>query len=147
MGAESLYPGGSVLSLSSMLPSVPHASTPLAYDQRNESGSGLGMLSQSRLYGYRPFSMGDNDYGPMSSYAPTLYGGLPPPSTLEILVPGNAVGKVLGKGGANIANIRKSVFGKEKPRRVRCHGRVTTPTLLKRTEEIAKIEKKNMLMN
>ncbi|CAL0326194.1 unnamed protein product [Lupinus luteus] len=37
----------------------------------------------------------------------------------------------------------QSVFGKEKPGRVRCHGRVTTPTLLKRTEEIAKIEKKH----
>ncbi|CAL0303027.1 unnamed protein product [Lupinus luteus] len=37
----------------------------------------------------------------------------------------------------------QSVFGKEKPRRVRRHGRVTTPTLLKRTEEIAKIEKKH----
>lgn len=32
---------------------------------------------------------------------------MPPPSTLEMLVPANAVGKVLGKGGANIANIRK----------------------------------------
>lgn len=32
---------------------------------------------------------------------------LPPPSTLEMLVPANAVGKVMGKGGANIANIRK----------------------------------------
>ena len=32
---------------------------------------------------------------------------LPPPSTLEILVPANAVGKVMGKGGANIANLRK----------------------------------------
>ncbi|KAF1868182.1 hypothetical protein Lal_00018700 [Lupinus albus] len=39
----------------------------------------------------------------------------------------------------------QSVFGKEKPVRVRCHGRVTTPTLLKRKEEIATIEKKNML--
>ncbi|OIW09504.1 hypothetical protein TanjilG_11626 [Lupinus angustifolius] len=36
----------------------------------------------------------------------------------------------------------QSMFGKEKPGRVQCHGRVTTPTLLKRTEEIAKIEKK-----
>lgn len=38
---------------------------------------------------------------------------LPPPSTLDMLVPANAVGKVMGKGGANIANIRKvcsSVF-------------------------------------
>ena len=32
---------------------------------------------------------------------------LPPPSTLDMLIPANAVGKVLGKGGANIANIRK----------------------------------------
>ena len=32
---------------------------------------------------------------------------LPPPSTLEMLVPANAVGKVIGKGGTNIANIRK----------------------------------------
>ncbi|KAE9619511.1 hypothetical protein Lalb_Chr02g0153941 [Lupinus albus] len=36
------------------------------------------------------------------------------------------------------------MFGKEKPERVRCHERVTTPTLLKRTEEIAKIEKKHV---
>lgn len=34
---------------------------------------------------------------------------LPPQSTLEMLIPANAVGKVLGKGGANIANIRKVV--------------------------------------
>ncbi|KAF1878088.1 hypothetical protein Lal_00022746 [Lupinus albus] len=38
----------------------------------------------------------------------------------------------------------QSMFGKEKPERVRCHERVTTPTLLKRTEEIAKIEKKHV---
>ncbi|KAF1881335.1 hypothetical protein Lal_00023371 [Lupinus albus] len=37
----------------------------------------------------------------------------------------------------------QSVFEKEKPGRVRCHGRVTTPTLLKRKEEIATIEKKH----
>ncbi|CAL0306332.1 unnamed protein product [Lupinus luteus] len=37
----------------------------------------------------------------------------------------------------------QSVFGKEKSGRVRCHGRVTTLTLLKRTKEIAKIEKKH----
>ncbi|OIV91973.1 hypothetical protein TanjilG_09514 [Lupinus angustifolius] len=107
MGAESLYPGGSVFSLPSMLPSVPHVTAPLAYDQRTKSGSGLGMLSSSSLYGYRSFPMGENDYGSMSSYAPTPYGGLLPPSTMEMLVPANAVGKVLGKGGSNIANIRK----------------------------------------
>lgn len=32
---------------------------------------------------------------------------LPPLSTLEMVVPANAVGKVMGKGGANLANIRK----------------------------------------
>lgn len=32
---------------------------------------------------------------------------LPPPSSLEMLIPANAAGKVIGKGGANIANIRK----------------------------------------
>lgn len=32
---------------------------------------------------------------------------LPPPSALEMLIPANAVGKVMGKGGANLANIRK----------------------------------------
>ena len=32
---------------------------------------------------------------------------LPPPSTLDMLIPANVVGKVLGKGGENIANIRK----------------------------------------
>ncbi|MCI07486.1 KH domain-containing protein [Trifolium medium] len=53
--------------------------------------------------------MGDNGYGSMSSYATKLYEGhsLPPLSTLEMVVPANAVGKVMGKGGANLSNIRK----------------------------------------
>jgi hypothetical protein len=74
--------------------------------------------------------MGDNGYGSISSYATKLYEGLvcywswlgifnsyvsvpfirhnlPPLSTLEMVVPANAVGKVMGKGGANLANIRK----------------------------------------
>ncbi|KAG6502953.1 hypothetical protein ZIOFF_035242 [Zingiber officinale] len=37
----------------------------------------------------------------------------------------------------------KTVFGKEKPGRVRCYGRTTTPTLLKRNEEITEIEKRH----
>ncbi|KAG6534455.1 hypothetical protein ZIOFF_008341 [Zingiber officinale] len=37
----------------------------------------------------------------------------------------------------------KTVFGKEQPGRVRCYGRTTTPTLLKRNEEIAEIEKRH----
>lgn len=32
---------------------------------------------------------------------------MPPPSALEMLIPAHAVGKVMGKGGANLANIRK----------------------------------------
>eukprot|EP00256_Glycine_max_P058112 XP_014626150.1 uncharacterized protein LOC106797005 [Glycine max] len=82
----------------------------MVYDHRAESGASLGMLSSSSLYGgYGSFSMGDNGYGSMSSYATKLYGGhnLPPPSTLDMFIPANVVGKVLGKGGENIANIRK----------------------------------------
>ncbi|KAF2316720.1 hypothetical protein GH714_042061 [Hevea brasiliensis] len=107
VGADSLYSGGSGIPVPSLLPSVPPVA-PLAYDQRAESGSGLGLLSSNSLYGYGSLSMGENGYGSMSSYSSSkLYGGLPPPSTLDMLVPANAVGKVMGKGGANIANIRK----------------------------------------
>ncbi|XP_031407229.1 KH domain-containing protein At4g18375-like isoform X2 [Punica granatum] len=108
-GTDSLYAGGGTgLSLSSVLPPIPPPVAPLGYDQRAEAGSGLGMVSSSSLYGYGSLSMGDNGYGSMSSYTSKLFSGLePPPSALEILVPANAVGKVIGKGGANIANIRK----------------------------------------
>ncbi|KAG6755064.1 hypothetical protein POTOM_040878 [Populus tomentosa] len=58
--------------------------------------------------GNPPLKMVENSYGSLASYSSSkLYAGLPPPSTLEMLVPANAVGKVIGKGGANIANIRK----------------------------------------
>ncbi|KAK7359465.1 hypothetical protein VNO77_01425 [Canavalia gladiata] len=107
ISAESMYSGSAGLSLPPVLPSVPPVAAPLVYDQRAESGSGLGMLSSNSLYGYGSLSMGENGYGSISSYANKLYGGLPPPSTLDMLIPANAVGKVLGKGGANIANIRK----------------------------------------
>ncbi|CAL5183718.1 unnamed protein product [Lathyrus oleraceus] len=109
IGAESLYAGSSVLSAPSMLPSVPAAA--LAYDQRTGSatGTGLGMHSSSSRYGYDSYSIPDNGYGSMSSYATKMYEGhsLPPLSTSEMFVPANAVGKVMGKGGANLANIRK----------------------------------------
>ncbi|KAL0352836.1 UNVERIFIED_CONTAM: KH domain-containing protein [Sesamum angustifolium] len=51
--------------------------------------------------------MGDNGYGSLSSHSSSLYAGLPPPSTLEMVIPAHAVGKVMGKGGTNIDNIRK----------------------------------------
>lgn len=57
LGAEPLYSGGAGLSVSSMLPSVPPLAAPLAYDHRGESGSGLGMLSSSNLYGYGSLSV------------------------------------------------------------------------------------------
>lgn len=57
IGAEPLYSGGAGLSVSSMLPSVPPVAASLAYDQRTESGSGLGMLSSSGLYGYGSLSV------------------------------------------------------------------------------------------
>ncbi|KAK8279214.1 hypothetical protein V6Z11_D09G095800 [Gossypium hirsutum] len=106
VGADALYSGGASLSVSSLLSSVPPVAT-LAFDQRAESGSDLGVLSSSSLYGYGTLPMGENGYGSMSSYSSKLYGGLPASSTLEILIPANAVGKVMGKGGLNLANIRK----------------------------------------
>ncbi|KAK4778585.1 hypothetical protein SAY86_006113 [Trapa natans] len=109
VGPDSLYAGGRPgLSLSSMLPSVTPAVSPLGYDHMVESGSSTGMISSSNLYGYGSLSMGDIGYGSLSSYTSKLIDSLaPPPSQLEIVIPGNSVGKVLGKGGANIANIRK----------------------------------------
>lgn len=105
VGADSLYSGGNGLSVSSLLPSVPPVA-PLGYDQRAETASGLGMFSSSSLYGYGSLPMGETGYGSTMSYSSKLYGGLSP-STLEILVPASAVGKVMGKGGSNLANIRK----------------------------------------
>ncbi|XP_058098106.1 KH domain-containing protein At4g18375-like isoform X2 [Magnolia sinica] len=99
---DSLYSGGR--SVSSVLPNVPPVA-PLGYDQRVETGSSLGMLSTGSLYGYGSYQVGENGYGSIPSYSSKPYGGLP--STLEIVIPAHAVGKVMGKGGANIGNIRK----------------------------------------
>ncbi|GMN43200.1 hypothetical protein TIFTF001_012407 [Ficus carica] len=106
VSTESLYPGSTSLSVPSVLPSVPQVA-PLGYDQRTDSGGGLGVIASSSLYGYESLSLGENGYGSMSSYSSKLYGGLPPPSAFEMLIPANAVGKVMGKGGANLANIQK----------------------------------------
>ncbi|KAK6264459.1 hypothetical protein QUC31_012623 [Theobroma cacao] len=106
VGADSFYSSSASLAVPSLLPSVPPV-PPLAFDQRAESGSGLGVLPTSSLYGYGTLPMGESGYGSMSSYSSKLYGGLHPSSTLEILIPANAVGKVMGKGGLNLTNIRK----------------------------------------
>ncbi|KAL5540778.1 hypothetical protein UlMin_042391 [Ulmus minor] len=84
VGTESLYSDGSGLSISSVLPSVPPVAL-LGYAQRANSGSGLGMISSSSLYGYGSL--------PVCSYMDIL----PIPSTLDMMIPANAVGKVLGK--------------------------------------------------
>ncbi|KAL2473808.1 RNA-binding KH domain-containing protein [Forsythia ovata] len=69
-----------------------------------ETESGVGLLSSST---YGSLFTGDSGYGSFSSHSSSLYGGLPPPSTLEMVVPAYAVGKVIGKAGMNIENIRK----------------------------------------
>ncbi|KAL5580223.1 hypothetical protein UlMin_012665 [Ulmus minor] len=79
VGTESLYSDGSGLSMSSVA----------------DSGSGLGMISSSDLYGY--------GYLPVCSYMDIL----PIPSTLDMMIPANAVDKVMGKEAANLSNIRK----------------------------------------
>lgn len=56
MSADSLYPGNASISVSSVLPSVPPVA-PLGYDQRHESGSGIGMLSSSSFYRYGALSV------------------------------------------------------------------------------------------
>uniref|UniRef100_A0A2P2J694 K Homology domain-containing protein n=1 Tax=Rhizophora mucronata TaxID=61149 RepID=A0A2P2J694_RHIMU len=104
VGTDAVYSSGMGISVPPLLPSVPPVAS-LEYD-RAETVSGLGLLSSSSLYG--SLLMGEKGYGSIPSHSSSkLYGGLPPPSTLEMLVPANAVGKVIGKGGANIANIRK----------------------------------------
>ncbi|KAJ6738361.1 KH DOMAIN CONTAINING RNA BINDING PROTEIN [Salix koriyanagi] len=107
VSTDSVYPVRAGISIPSILPSVPPVA-PMGYDQRAESGSGLGLLSSNSLYGYGSLLMGENSYGSLASYSLSkLYERMSSPSTLEMLVPANAVGKVLGKGGANLANIRK----------------------------------------
>ena len=39
-----------------------------------------------------------------------MWSRLPPPDGSEMLIPAHAVGKVMGKGGANVDNIRKVIY-------------------------------------
>ncbi|KAL2524438.1 RNA-binding KH domain-containing protein [Abeliophyllum distichum] len=94
---------GAGFSVPSVLPSIPPAAS-LGYEHRAETESGVGLLSSST---YGSLFTGDSGYGSFSSHSSSLYGGLPPPSTLEMVVPAYAVGKVIGRGGMNIENIRK----------------------------------------
>ncbi|KAL7605710.1 KH domain-containing protein At4g18375 [Lactuca sativa] len=108
-GNDSMYAGGSGLPVPPVLPSVP-PSLGYEHSHRGEPGSsmgmGMGMLPSG--YGYGSLPMSDNGYGSLSSSYPSkFYGGLPPPDGSEMLIPAHAVGKVMGKGGANVDNIRK----------------------------------------
>ncbi|XP_047251782.1 KH domain-containing protein At4g18375 isoform X4 [Capsicum annuum] len=105
-GADSLRSGGTGFSFAPVLPNVSPAA-PLSYEHRVETGNGVGMRSSGSRYGHESLSMGDDGYGTFSSYSSKLYGALPPPSAIEMVIPGHAVGKVVGKGGSNIDNIRK----------------------------------------
>ncbi|CAN7102550.1 unnamed protein product [Brassica rapa subsp. narinosa] len=86
----------------SFMSSVPQVAS-VDYDRRPETGMSGG------LYGYGSFPVGDNSYGSNSSYSSSRYGGLPQSSTtiMEIRIPSNAVGKVMGRGGGNLDNIRR----------------------------------------
>ncbi|CAL5341060.1 hypothetical protein CsSME_00047876 [Camellia sinensis var. sinensis] len=55
-GADSMYSSGTDFSMPSVLPRVPPVA-PMGYEQRTESGSGLGMLSSGSLYGYGSLSV------------------------------------------------------------------------------------------
>lgn len=107
-GADLLHTGGAHLSVPSVLSSIPQV-TSLRYEQSTDTGAGagVGMLSSNSVYGHGLLSIGDNSHGLLSSYSPKLYGRLPPPSTLEVVIPAHAVGKVMGKRGTNMDNIRK----------------------------------------
>ncbi|CAN6455635.1 unnamed protein product [Victoria cruziana] len=100
--SEPLYPGS--MPTLSTFPAVPSAA-PLSYDTRLDAGNGLGMLSSSAFHGYGSYQVSETGYGSLSSYTSKPYEGLP--SSSEMVIPGNAIGKVMGKAGANIANIRK----------------------------------------
>ncbi|KAK2394838.1 hypothetical protein QL285_056624 [Trifolium repens] len=50
---------------------------------------------------------------------------------------------IIEKDGQPSSEVFQSIVGKEKPGRMRCHGRTTTLTLLKRNEEIAKLKREH----
>ncbi|XP_057975355.1 uncharacterized protein LOC131162771 [Malania oleifera] len=52
-----------------------------------------GRRGKPKFCSFRLSNMGENGYGSMSSYLSKLYGGYPPPSTLDMLVSARVVGK------------------------------------------------------
>lgn len=50
---------------------------------------------------------------------------------------------MIEKHGQLSSEAFENVLGKQKPGRLRCHGRTTIPTLLKRNEEIAKLKREH----
>ncbi|XP_010529161.1 PREDICTED: KH domain-containing protein At4g18375-like [Tarenaya hassleriana] len=102
---NNLFSGSTAgLAVPSLLPSAPQVA-PLGFDRRPETGSGFGVLPSGGLYGYGCLPTGENGFGSIPSYSSKFFEGLSQP-TLEILIPANAVGKVMGKRGANLVNIR-----------------------------------------
>ncbi|KAG7611973.1 K Homology domain type 1 superfamily [Arabidopsis suecica] len=91
----------------SFMSSVPQVAS-VDFDRRPETGSSMSMLpSSGGIYGYGSFPVGNTSYGSNSSYSSNLYGGLPQSTTMEVRIPANAVGKVMGRGGGNLDNIRR----------------------------------------
>ncbi|CAA0832337.1 RNA-binding KH domain-containing protein [Striga hermonthica] len=105
-GVETLYAGGPSLPVSSVIRGFSSSAAALGYEPRADTRSSLELLPSSG-YGYGSLSMGDRGYGPVSSHSSSLYTGLPSLSALEMPIPAHAVGKVMGKGGSNLENIRK----------------------------------------
>ncbi|MCL7050322.1 hypothetical protein MKW94_006410 [Papaver nudicaule] len=105
--ADSMYRVSGGLSLPSVLPSVSQVAS-LGFDQRVENRSGLGMLSSSNnLFSYGSLPVGETAYGSLSSYSAKPFAGLTQRSALEIVIPSDAIGKVMGRRGANLANIMR----------------------------------------
>lgn len=109
--ADVLHTRGAHLPVPSVLPSIPQAA-PLRYERSTHSRSGLDFYSSNGAYG-RDFppvgDYGDNSHGMLSSYSPTspkLYSRKPQTSTLEVLIPAHALGKVMGRRGTNLENIQ-----------------------------------------
>ncbi|XP_073526209.1 uncharacterized protein [Phyllobates terribilis] len=99
--AESVHPSIGASAGSYSIPST-FTMSPLRYEQEREPATRM-----SRLYGYEPLMMGEGSHGSMPSYSTKLYGRMTPPTTLEIVIPLGTLSKVMGKGGANLANIRQ----------------------------------------